>query len=127
MLQALGPRGCSFHSLTRSVGVQAAAAAGCTTIELTGGDRPGLLSEVFVVLADIKYNVESAEVWTHNSRMALVVYITDEVDRLPIEESLRLADIKRLLLYVLKRNRDNGEQIVLFLWVQLTLKGGCTN
>ncbi|KAK1381556.1 ACT domain-containing protein ACR4-like [Heracleum sosnowskyi] len=103
--QTLGPRGCSFPSLTRSVGVQAAAAAGCTTIELTGEDRPGLLSEVFAVLADIKCNVESAEVRTHNSRMASVVYITDEVDRLPIEDSLRLADIKRLLLYVLKGNR----------------------
>ncbi|KAK1365628.1 ACT domain-containing protein ACR5 [Heracleum sosnowskyi] len=102
--QALGPRGLSFRSLTRAVGVQAA--AGRTTIELTGRDRPGLLSEVFAVLSDLKCSVESAEVWTHNSRVASVVYITDEADRLPIEDSSRLADIKQLLLYVLKGNRD---------------------
>ncbi|KAK1370576.1 hypothetical protein POM88_036668 [Heracleum sosnowskyi] len=81
MLQAQGPRWCNFHSLMRSVGVQAAAAAGCTTIELIGEDRPGLFSQVF---ADIKCNAESAEVWTHNSRTASVVYITDEVDRYAI-------------------------------------------
>lgn len=102
--QSLGPRGRSFHSLTRAVGVQAG--AGRTTIELTGRDRPGLLSEVFAVLSDLKCNVESAEVWTHNSRVASVVYITDEADRSPIEDSSRLADIKQLLLYVLKGNRD---------------------
>ncbi|KAL1808808.1 hypothetical protein DCAR_0728332 [Daucus carota subsp. sativus] len=102
--QSLGPRGRSFRSLTRAVGVQAG--TGRTTIELTGRDRPGLLSEVFAVLSDLKCNVESAEVWTHNSRVASVLYITDEADRLPIEDSSRLADIKQLLLYVLKGNRD---------------------
>jgi UTP:GlnB (protein PII) uridylyltransferase len=83
------------------VGVQAAMEH--TTIELTGRDRPGLLSEVFAVLAhDLKCNVVAAEVWTHNSRMASVVYITDEATGLPIENPDRLAKIKQLLLYVLK-------------------------
>lgn len=78
-----------------------------TTIELTGRDRPGLLSEVFAVLAhDLKCNVVAAEVWTHNSRMASVVYITDEATGLPIENPDRLAKIKQLLLYVLKGDRD---------------------
>lgn len=77
-----------------------------TTIELTGRDRPGLLSEVFAVLADLKCNVVAAEVWTHNSRMASVVYITDEASGLPIDDADRLAKIKQLLLYVLKGDRD---------------------
>ncbi|KAJ9709912.1 hypothetical protein PVL29_001410 [Vitis rotundifolia] len=102
--QSLRPRARSFHSLRRSVGVQAANEH--TTIELTGRDRPGLLSEVFAVLADLKCNVVAAEVWTHNSRMASVVYITDDETGLPIDDPDRLAKIKRLLLYVLKGDRD---------------------
>ncbi|XP_057949664.1 ACT domain-containing protein ACR4-like [Malania oleifera] len=102
--QSLGPRAWSFRSLRRSVGVQAATEH--TAIELTGIDRPGLLSEVFAVLTDLKCNVVGAEVWTHNSRMASVVYITDEAGGLPINDSDRLAKIKQLLIYVLKGNRD---------------------
>ncbi|KAI9125799.1 hypothetical protein K1719_003217 [Acacia pycnantha] len=102
--QSLGPRGHSFRSLRRSVGVQAAAEH--TTIELSGRDRPGLLSEVFAVLADLKCNVVAAEVWTHNSRMASVVYISDEETGLPIDNSDHLAKIKQLLLSVLKGDRD---------------------
>ncbi|KAJ6713710.1 hypothetical protein OIU85_025347 [Salix viminalis] len=97
--QSLGPRGRSFRSLRRSVGVQAAAEN--TTIELTGRDRPGLLSEIFAVLTDLKCNVVASEVWTHNSRMASVVYITDEATGLPIDDPDRLTKIKQLLLYVL--------------------------
>lgn len=103
-VQSLGPRARSFRSLRRSVGVQAALEH--TTIELTGRDRPGLLSEVFAVLSDLKCNVMGAEVWTHNSRMASVVYITSEATGLPIDDPDTLAKIKQLLLYVLKGDRD---------------------
>ncbi|XP_010250636.1 PREDICTED: ACT domain-containing protein ACR4-like [Nelumbo nucifera] len=102
--QSLGSRAQSLRSLRRSVGVQAAAEH--TTIELTGRDRPGLLSEIFAVLTDLKCNVVAAEVWTHNSRMASVVYITDEATGSPIDDPDRLARIKQLLLYVLKGDRD---------------------
>ncbi|GKU92819.1 hypothetical protein SLEP1_g6494 [Rubroshorea leprosula] len=104
--ESLGPRAHNyrFQSLTRSVGFQSAAEH--TTIELTGRDRPGLLSEVFAVLADLKCNVVAAEVWTHNSRMASVVYINDESTGLPIDDTERLTRIKQLLLYVLKGDRD---------------------
>lgn len=102
--QSLGPRGRSFRSLRRSVGVQSALEH--TTIELTGRDRPGLLSDIFAVLADLKCNVATAEVWTHNSRMASVVYITDETNGLAIDDPERLAKIKQLLLYVLRGTRD---------------------
>ncbi|GKD84167.1 ACT domain-containing protein ACR4-like protein [Tanacetum coccineum] len=102
--QSLGPRGCSFRSLRGSVGVQYAAEN--TTIELTGRDRPGLLSEVFAVLTDLKCNVVAAEIWTHNSRMASIVYITDNETGLPINDPDRLSKIKQLLLYVLKGDLD---------------------
>ncbi|KAI3696425.1 hypothetical protein L1987_79439 [Smallanthus sonchifolius] len=102
--QSLGPRGCSFRSLRGSVGVQYASEN--TTIELTGRDRPGLLSEVFAVLTDLKCNVVAAEIWTHNSRMASVVYITDDETGLPIADPDRLTKIKQLLLYVLQGDLD---------------------
>ncbi|RWR87001.1 ACT domain-containing protein [Cinnamomum micranthum f. kanehirae] len=102
--QSLGSRFFSVRSLRRSVGVQAAAEH--TSIELTGRDRPGLLSEIFAVLTDLKCNVVGAEVWTHNSRMASVVYITDESTMLPIDDPDRLANIKQLLRYVLKGDKD---------------------
>lgn len=104
MLQALGQRGLSFRALERPVALQSVAEH--TTIELTGQDRPGLLSEIFAVLADHKCNVVAAEVWTHNSRMASVVYITDEESRLAITDPDRVDNIKRLMLYVLKGNTD---------------------
>ncbi|XP_022145206.1 ACT domain-containing protein ACR4-like isoform X1 [Momordica charantia] len=102
--QSLGPRAHSFRSLRRSVGIQAATEN--TTIELSGRDRPGLLSEIFAVLTDLKCNVVAAEVWTHNSRMASVVYITDDTSGMPIDDPDRLSKIKQLLLYVLKGDRD---------------------
>ncbi|EYU42079.1 hypothetical protein ABFS82_05G000400 [Erythranthe guttata] len=102
--QSLGQRGRSCRSLARSVGVESAAEH--TTIELSGRDRPGLLSEVFAVLTDLKCNVVAAEVWTHNSRMASVVYITDQTNSSPIQDPDRLSNIKQLLLYVLKGDRD---------------------
>ncbi|XP_010249096.1 PREDICTED: ACT domain-containing protein ACR4-like [Nelumbo nucifera] len=103
--QSLGPsRVQNLRSLRRSVGVQAAAEH--TTVELTGRDRPGLLSEIFAVLMDLKCNVVAAEIWTHNSRMASVVYINDEATGSSIDDGDRLARIKQLLLYVLKGDRD---------------------
>lgn len=86
------------------MGMQSAAEH--TMIELSGIDRPGLLSEIFAVLADHKCNTVAAEVWTHNSRMASVVYITDEANGLAIDDPDRLNNIKQLLLYVLKGNRE---------------------
>ncbi|KAJ6844831.1 ACT domain-containing protein ACR4-like isoform X1 [Iris pallida] len=104
--QSLAARAFSFRSRKRSVGVQSA--SNHTSIELTGRDRPGLLSEIFAVLTDLKCNIVAAEVWTHNSRMASVVYITDEATRAPIGDADRLAKIKRLLRYILRGDGGQG-------------------
>ncbi|GER38901.1 ACT domain repeat 6 [Striga asiatica] len=77
-----------------------------TCIELTGTDRPGLLSEVCAVLADLHCNVVNAEIWTHNTRAAAVVYVTDDKMGCAIEDPKRLATIKKLLRNVLKGNND---------------------
>ncbi|KAL9229413.1 hypothetical protein vseg_004880 [Gypsophila vaccaria] len=77
-----------------------------TSIELTGTDRPGLLSEVCAVLADLDCNVVNAEIWTHNSRAAAVVHVTDRSTGCAISDPKRLLTIKKLLCYVLKGNSD---------------------
>lgn len=77
-----------------------------TCIELTGRDRPGLLSEVCAVLTDLQCNVVNAEIWTHNERAAAVVLVTDHTTGCAIEDPKRLATIKELLCNVLRGNND---------------------
>ncbi|RVW45223.1 ACT domain-containing protein ACR6 [Vitis vinifera] len=77
-----------------------------TSIELSGTDRPGLLSEVCAVLADLHCNVVNAEIWTHNARAAAVVHVTDDSTGCAIEDPNRLSKIKELLCNVLKGNND---------------------
>ncbi|KAJ9683217.1 hypothetical protein PVL29_018986 [Vitis rotundifolia] len=77
-----------------------------TSIELSGTDRPGLLSEVCAVLADLHCNVVNAEIWTHNARAAAVVHVTDDSTGCAIEDPNRLSKIRELLCNVLKGNND---------------------
>lgn len=77
-----------------------------TVIELTGKDRPGLLSEVSAVLTDNKCNVTAAEVWTHNLRVACVVYVTDEATLGPIEDYKKMEKIKEALMKVMRGSDD---------------------
>lgn len=95
----------------RSVGVKPS--TDDTAIELTGIDRPGLLSEICAVLTHLKCNVVSAEVWTHNTRAAAVMHVTDEETGCAITDPERLSRIKELLCNVLKgSNKSNGAKTV---------------
>ncbi|KAJ9174129.1 hypothetical protein P3X46_017189 [Hevea brasiliensis] len=97
--KSLGPESC-FVSSMRSVGVKPS--MDHTAIELTGSDRPGLLSEVCAVLTHLKCNVVNAEVWTHNTRAAAVMQVTDEETGFEITDPKRVSKIKELLCNVLK-------------------------
>lgn len=80
-----------------------------TSVELTGTDRPGLLSEVCAVLAGMQCAVRSAELWTHNTRVAAVVHITDADPSGgggAIEDEARIADISRRLGHLLRGQSD---------------------
>lgn len=80
-----------------------------TSIELTGTDRPGLLSEVCAVLAVMQCAVRSAELWTHNTRVAAVVHVTDADPSGgggAIEDEARIADISRRLSNLLRGQSD---------------------
>ncbi|KAG6720309.1 hypothetical protein I3842_03G053600 [Carya illinoinensis] len=91
-------------SLRGSVGVMPSEEY--TSIELSGTDRPGLLSEVCAVLADLHCNVVNAEIWTHNARAAAVVHVTDDATGCAIKDPKRLLTIKELLCNVLKGDDD---------------------
>ncbi|KAJ0113251.1 hypothetical protein Patl1_03061 [Pistacia atlantica] len=91
-------------SLRSSVGVMPS--EDHTSIELTGTDRPGLLSEVCAVLADLQCNVVNAEIWTHNARAAAVAHVTDRSTGCAIKDAKRLSTIKQLLCNVLNANND---------------------
>jgi UTP:GlnB (protein PII) uridylyltransferase len=68
-----------------------------TSIELTGTDRPGLLSEVCAVLAGMRCTVRSAELWTHNTRVGAVMHVTDAAGGGAIQDDARIADISARL------------------------------
>uniref|UniRef100_A0A2P2KU23 ACT domain-containing protein ACR n=1 Tax=Rhizophora mucronata TaxID=61149 RepID=A0A2P2KU23_RHIMU len=93
-------------SLRRSVGVTPSEEH--TSIELSGTDRPGLLSEVCAVLTDLHCNVVNAEIWTHNARAAAVVHVTDDSTGCAIKDPKRLSTIKHLLCNVLKGDNDRN-------------------
>ncbi|KAG6509803.1 ACT domain-containing protein ACR6-like [Zingiber officinale] len=97
---ALESSACSITSLPSSVDILPS--KDFTLIELTGNDRPGLLSEVCAVLKDLHCNVVKAEVWTHNTRAAAVIQVADESTLQAIEDRNRLSRIKDLLYNVLK-------------------------
>lgn len=73
----------------------------CTAIELIGPDRPGLLSEISAVLANLQINVAAAEVWTHNRRIACVLYVNDDITNRAVDAS-RLAAMEEQLKNILR-------------------------
>ncbi|XP_024371457.1 ACT domain-containing protein ACR3 [Physcomitrium patens] len=93
----------SADSLRRSTGLTV---ADHTVIELTGPDRPGLLSELSAVLTRLECNVNAAEVWTHNLRAASIVYFTDSSTGRPITNQSKLDYIKEQLSRVMKGDHD---------------------
>ncbi|WOG81669.1 hypothetical protein DCAR_0100820 [Daucus carota subsp. sativus] len=77
-----------------------------TALELTGNDRVGLLSEVFAVLADLQVNVVESKVWTHNGRIASLIYVKDCDSGYPIEDKQKIDTIVTRLRNVLEGDTD---------------------
>lgn len=92
---------------TKSIGVTSSTDS--TVIELIGTDRPGLLSEVSAVLTHFKCNVLNAEVWTHNTRAAFIVKVTDDETGSAIVDPERLSVIKLMLCNVVKGSNKAKE------------------
>lgn len=85
---------------------QSKSSDGLTLLELTGTDRPGLLSEVFAVLSDLQCNIVDAKVWTHSGRIASLIYVKDCNSNSQIEDSQKINHIERRLRHVLKGGND---------------------
>lgn len=85
-----------------------------TAIELIGSDRPGLLSEIFAVLKNLQCNVIAAEMWTHNTRVACVVYVNDSTTSGAVNDPDRLSAMENSLRNVLRAHRND-------------VKGTCTS
>ncbi|XP_076955302.1 ACT domain-containing protein ACR8-like [Bidens hawaiensis] len=95
--QSLG----TIHNTTRSKSID-----GITTLELTGTDRVGLLSEVFAVLSELNCDVVESKVWTHNGRIASIIHLKDCESGSPIEDSKKIDRIEARLKNVLKGDND---------------------
>ncbi|KAI3975807.1 hypothetical protein MKX01_030600 [Papaver californicum] len=69
-----------------------------TVFEVTAVDKPGLLSEVSAVLAELGCNVAAAVAWTHNTRATTILYIKDESkEGGPITNAARLLHVEEQL------------------------------
>ncbi|KAF5175805.1 Act domain-containing protein [Thalictrum thalictroides] len=78
-----------------------------TAIELVGKDRPGLLSEISAILTNLHINVLAAEVWTHNMRVACVLYVNDDTTCRAVEDPIRLSSIEEQLKNILRGPHDD--------------------
>ncbi|KAK4741034.1 hypothetical protein SAY87_024622 [Trapa incisa] len=73
-----------------------------TAVEIIGKDRPGLLSEIFGILACLQINVVAAEIWTHNRRIACVLYVKDNVTGRAVDDPKRLSAMEDQLRNILR-------------------------
>lgn len=78
-----------------------------TAIELIGRDRPGLLSEISAVLANLHFNVAAAEVWTHNRRIACVLYVNDDTTCRAVDDPNRLSTMEEQLKNIIRGCEDD--------------------
>lgn len=97
---------CIQHSLGTIRNTRSKSIDGMTAIELTGTDRVGLLSEVFAVLSDLKCDVVESKVWTHNGRIASLIYLKDCDSGCSIGDSQKIEKIEARLRNVLKGDND---------------------
>ncbi|KAF9612360.1 hypothetical protein IFM89_039078 [Coptis chinensis] len=80
-----------------------------TAIELVGRDRPGLLSEISAILTNLHLNVLVAEVWTHNMRVACVLYVNDDTTCRAVEDPIKLSSMEEQLKNILGGPEDDGK------------------
>ncbi|KAL8094272.1 ACT domain-containing protein ACR8-like [Apium graveolens] len=94
------------ESLSKIEFVSSKSIEGLTTLELTGSDRVGLLWEIFTVLSDLQVNVVESKAWTHNGRIASLIYVKDCDSGLRIQDESKTAMIETQLRDVLKGGND---------------------
>ncbi|KAK3211004.1 hypothetical protein Dsin_015710 [Dipteronia sinensis] len=81
-----------------------------TAVEMTGVDRTGLMSEISAVLSNLGCQVTAAVAWTHNARVACIMYIEDASKGERITDPNRLAYIEEQLEIVVEAHHGEGER-----------------
>ncbi|KAK6132241.1 hypothetical protein DH2020_034024 [Rehmannia glutinosa] len=111
--KALGPKGNTSGILKtwpgKRVGVNSMGEY--TAIELIGRDRPGLLSEISAVLASLHINVAAAEVWTHNRRIACVLYVNDDTTNRAVDDASQLSAMEEQLKNILRGCGNDDDNV----------------
>ncbi|XP_057442751.1 ACT domain-containing protein ACR3-like isoform X2 [Lotus japonicus] len=109
--KALGPKGKSTEGVKSWPGKRVAvhSVGDHTAVELIGRDRPGLLSEISAVLASLQFNVIAAEVWTHNRRIACVLYVNDATNQ-AIDDQKKLSIMEEQLNHILRVSDEEEDE-----------------
>lgn len=81
-----------------------------TVLELTGADRPGILSELSAVIVKHGCQVISGQAWTHNSRAACILYLDLQLSCGP-----RLKELEDQLEHVVAAHHGPRERWLLRL------------
>ncbi|KAL2348295.1 hypothetical protein Fmac_002295 [Flemingia macrophylla] len=76
---------------------QNAVATEKTALEMSGRDRAGLLSELSAVLVELGCSVTSVTAWTHNNRVACIIFVEEASQPGPISDPKRLAQVEEQL------------------------------
>ncbi|KAJ0018313.1 hypothetical protein Pint_11817 [Pistacia integerrima] len=93
-----------------------------TALEVTGTDRPGLMSEISAVLHELGCHVPAAVAWTHNTRSACISYIEDGLDSGPITDPDRLAHLAYVVFHAAVSSKGSFADREYFI----RHKDGCT-
>ncbi|XVE86968.1 hypothetical protein DITRI_Ditri18aG0078300 [Diplodiscus trichospermus] len=81
-----------------------------TALEITGRDRPGLMSEISAALYELGCHVTAAVQWTYNSHVACIIHIEDGLHGGSIMVQKRLAQVQEKLESVVEAHHESGEQ-----------------
>ncbi|XP_075475597.1 ACT domain-containing protein ACR1-like [Primulina tabacum] len=82
---------------------------GHTALEITGIDRPGLMSEMSAALAELGCDVSAAMAWTHNNRAACIIYV-DNSSIGGLMDPSRVAQVQTQLENVVEAHHYNDER-----------------
>lgn len=83
---------------------------GSTALEITGVDRPGLMSEIFAVLLELECYVTAFAAWTYNTRAACMFYLEEGLNGGAITDTKRLAHVQEQLEIVVEAHHLEGEK-----------------
>ncbi|GER31000.1 ACT domain-containing protein [Striga asiatica] len=75
-------------------------------LEMTGVDRPGLMSEITAVLSELACHVTAAVAWTHNGRVACIIYLEEDGSLDPC----RVAQVQAQVENVVEAHHHGEEQ-----------------